>query len=99
AGCDSRGNDVGRQAFTLPDLPSGRQVVATGTIRAADNDLSFAAMFNNERRGPAGRLVARGAPEFVASSLVEGDDEVFLFVVPGNDDGVAIERGRCAFAK
>ena len=53
----------------------------------------------DERRGPVGLLVARDAPDLLAGLLVEHDHERVAFVIEHEDELVAGEHGRHAFAE
>ena len=55
-------------------------------------------MFDDERRGPGGLFVASDFPALLAGAFVEGVKERVAFMIPANDERVAMEHGRTAFA-
>src|SRR4051812_1999204 len=56
-------------------------------------------MFDDQRRAPGRRLVARLTPALLTGFLVERDHEVRTLVVPVDHECVAVKRGRGPFAE
>ena len=55
-------------------------------------------MLDDDRRGPRGDFFAIDFPPLVAGALVERDDERISFVVPVDDERVAVKHGRASLA-
>ena len=55
-------------------------------------------MFDHERRGPSGFLIASNFPQLLARVLVEGVEKRVSFMIPANDQCVLVKHGRTAFA-
>ena len=83
----------------FPKLRAGFEVVAADFAGGGGDDLGFAVVFDDERGGPGGAFFARLFPEGLAGAFVEGGDEVFGFVIPNDDEGVAVKDGGTAFAE
>ena len=78
---------------------AGLEVVAAHLLHAAGDDLRAAAVLDDERSRPRIDLVACRAPAFLACALVEPDDERPALVIPDDNEHVAVERRRAAFAE
>ena len=87
-----RSDDVGRKPAAFPQDLAGGEIVATHAIRAADHDLRPAAVLDHDGRGPRGDLVALELPSLFARSFVQRDDKGLAFVVPVDDQRVAVKR-------
>jgi hypothetical protein len=96
---DHGGNRVRGLAARLPQKVTALQRVGADFVRAVDDHLRRAVVFDDLRRAPARGFVALLAPEFLASHLIERRDKVGAFVIPIHDQRVAVECGRCAFAE
>lgn len=95
---DGRGDDVVGEAGAFPDLRAGFEIVAANALGGADDDLWFAIDFHDEGSGPGGDFVAFRFPELFAGGFIEGVDEGVAFVIPVDDEFVAVEDGGTAFA-
>ena len=93
------GMTLGGEAAGFPDDGTVGDVVAAGAVGGGDDGLELAADGDDEGRAPGGALVAGLAPFLGAGGFVEADDEGAGFVVPGDDEHVAGEGGRGAFAE
>src|SRR5262249_47207080 len=72
------------------------EIIGSNLAGGASDNLRAQFVLPNERRGPAGLLVAPSAPNFPASSLIECDDERFLLVVVYQIDALAVNNRRRA---
>ena len=98
-GVDGRGDRVRREAGGAPALLAGGEVVAHDAVRSRDHHLRRALARDHERGRPGGGLVTVLAPALLAGRRVERDDEVGALVVPGDDERLAVDRGRGSFAE
>ena len=93
-----RRNDVVREAGTFPKLCPSSQIIAPHAFGGADNHLGLALVFDYEGSGPGGLFIASNFPERFAGVFVKGVNEGVTLLIPANDERVAVEHGRTAFA-
>ena len=93
-----RGDDVVGEAGTFPKLRAGGRIIAAHALGRADDDLRLAFVLDHERRGPGGLFIARNFPELLSGAFVKGVEVRVSFVIPANNEPVAVEHGRTAFA-
>ena len=93
-GIDRHGNDVCPQAPAFPQDVAGFEIVTAGFLGRADDHLCRAIVLHDEGRGPSRSFGPILAPEFLASAFVHRDDERIALVIPFDDQGVAVQRGR-----
>ena len=98
-GVDGRGDRVRRQAARAPALLAGGEVVAHHAVGPGHHHLRRALARDHERGRPRGGLVAVLAPALLAARSVERHDEIGPFVVPGDDERLAVERRGRALAE
>jgi hypothetical protein len=61
--------------------------------------LRFSVVFDDQGRGPGRAFFSRRFPKRFAGLFVQGNDERVAFVIPIDDDRIAVKRGRTAFAE
>ena len=89
---------MSREAGAFPEQSAGREVIAAHALGRADHDLRLAFVLDDERRGPGSLFVARDFPALFAGAFVEGVEEGVAFMIPADDQRVAVKHGRTAFA-
>src|SRR5205814_8070135 len=82
----------------FPNLCPSSQIIAAHAFRRADNYLRLAFVFDYQGRGPGGLFIASNLPECFAGLFVEGVKEGVTLLIPANDESVAVEYRRTAFA-
>src|SRR5207244_1794209 len=90
---DWRRHDVIGEAGAFPKLSTGGQVIAADTFRCADNHLRLAFVLDNERSGPGSLFIASNLPECFTGALIERVNERVRFLIPGNDERIAVKHG------
>src|SRR5262249_49960796 len=89
---------VYRHAAAFPDLLAGSQVVAADAASAIHNDLRFAFVGDDQRRGPGRLLFTRGAPARGAGGGVQTNERGVLLLIIIEQQVVAVNDRRDRFA-
>ena len=92
----TEGIAVRRHAAKLPEEFAGGQIVAAGVLGAVDDDLRAAVMLDDQRRVPGAALVAFLLPPRRARLRIEDDEGGVFFLVPVEDEIVAVDHRRDA---
>src|SRR5581483_2492011 len=93
-GGDRRRDGVRRHAAALPERGARLEVIGPGPLRAVDDHLGAALVLDDQRRVPRRLLVALGAPAVLAGAGIEADERGAGFLVPVEEQGVAVDDRR-----
>src|SRR4029079_9634881 len=87
-----RGDDIARETGAFPEESARREVVTAHALRRANHHLHFALVLDHEWRGPGGLCVAGDLPALLAGSFVEGIKEGITFMIPADNERVAVNH-------